>query len=380
LAASNTKPQESTPFEIQHMKIIILFIFLGISQTSLSQLTIETQIQNGLYVVPCRVNDVEMDFIFDTGASQVSISMKEALKLIQNGSIEESDILGNSTYMTASGDLKVGTEVILKSIKIKNLELKNIQATVISSSSAPLLLGQNVLSRLGKISLEGNKLTIHNVKNENCDFENLFPFKIGMSTFDISMVVGKDKSILKDSKTSSLNKHELEALNSALMVQENNAEYIPYLKREVNKTVLNFYKTNPSCLNAGEFHYQLYLVDDYLYKINISAEYIEIENALEDYSLLINLVPSEYLFTSKSEISDKYSNVKIGEGITFYKVPREKMNSKKIDEFGLDYKIIYEKYFDKTEKKYRSTATVKNYKLDLQLVNLYNTVLTNEGY
>lgn len=362
------------------MKRILILIFLCISQISFSQLKLKTEKRNNLYIVPCKVNNVPMDFIFDTGATQVTISETVALKLIKNGSIKKEDIISNSNYKTASGEIKSGTEIILNSIKIGNLELKNISATIIHNPNAPLLLGQNVLSRLGKITLEENELTIHNIKtvNSDCNLENLIPFQIGMSRFDISILESQDKDFSLNSKHSGLNANDLDVLNSTR--QENRSKFISYLNKTVKTTLVNLYKSYSNCLNSKEVHFQLYLVNDYLYKINITLENDDFANNLEDYNTFMALVPEEYLYTSSSTISDRDTQSKIGEGVTFYKYPKEKLNTVKIEEINISHNIKYDKYYDNIEKTYKTNNKIKYFKTSIQLVNLKNTELTNQGY
>ena len=40
---------------------------------------------NGVYQIPCKVNGIPMNFIFDTGATDVTISLVEAKFLIKQG-------------------------------------------------------------------------------------------------------------------------------------------------------------------------------------------------------------------------------------------------------------------------------------------------------
>lgn len=117
---------------------------------------------NGVYKLECKINGIPMDFIFDTGASNVSISSTEALFLIKQGLITDEDVIGNMNYRIANGKTLEGTKINLKTIEIQSLVLENVTATVVHELNSPLLLGQSVLSRLGKISIEENKLTIHN--------------------------------------------------------------------------------------------------------------------------------------------------------------------------------------------------------------------------
>jgi clan AA aspartic protease (TIGR02281 family) len=117
---------------------------------------------NGVYKLECKINGIPMNFIFDTGASSVSISSTEARFLIKQGLITDEDVIGNVNYKIANGETLEGTKVNIKKIEIKGLILENVTATIVHELNAPLLLGQSVLSRLGKITIDGNNLIIHN--------------------------------------------------------------------------------------------------------------------------------------------------------------------------------------------------------------------------
>lgn len=112
--------------------------------------------------MPCKVNGLTLKFIFDTGASDVSISLTEALFMLKNGYLSESDLIGSEYYKLADGKISEGTKIILKKIEIGNLKLLNVKATIVHNLSAPLLLGQSALNRLGKIEFDysKNSLTI----------------------------------------------------------------------------------------------------------------------------------------------------------------------------------------------------------------------------
>lgn len=111
---------------------------------------------SGLYSVKCKVNELPMDFILDTGCSDVSISSVESNFMLKNGYLKDSDYKGYISYQNASGGTGKAREVNIKEIKVGELTLKNIKASVISNQKAPLLLGQNVLSRFGKIEIDNH--------------------------------------------------------------------------------------------------------------------------------------------------------------------------------------------------------------------------------
>ena len=117
----------------------------------------------GVYTVSCKVNGLALSFIFDTGASDVLISIVEAAYMLKHGYLSKNDILGSQYYSTASGDIMEGTTIIIKELEFEGIVLRNIKASVSSSIDAPLLLGQSALSKLGKIQIDysNNTLTIY---------------------------------------------------------------------------------------------------------------------------------------------------------------------------------------------------------------------------
>lgn len=101
-----------------------------------------------------------MDFIFDTGASSVSISLNEARFLIKQKKLSDVDIIEETRFSDATGKISAGTKINLKEVQIGNKVLYNVEANVVHNLNAPLLLGQSVLSRFGKISFDYNELEL----------------------------------------------------------------------------------------------------------------------------------------------------------------------------------------------------------------------------
>ena len=105
-------------------------------------------------IVDCSINGLPLYFIFDTGAGDVTISSVEAAFMFKNGYLSEKDVIGRKNYRTASGDIVEGTLINLSTIEIGELSLSNVRASVVKGQNAPLLLGQSVLSRLGKVEID----------------------------------------------------------------------------------------------------------------------------------------------------------------------------------------------------------------------------------
>lgn len=113
--------------------------------------------EGGVCKVACKINGLPLHFIFDTGASDVTLSMVEATFMMKNGYLSKKDVVGSQHYMDANGNVSVGTVICLKKVNFGDLELNNIRASVVKNQKAPLLLGQSVLGRLGKIEINNSK-------------------------------------------------------------------------------------------------------------------------------------------------------------------------------------------------------------------------------
>ena len=146
--------------------LILLYITFVFTCCSPQKQEITMTKEGGIYTIPCELNGIPMNFIYDTGASYVSISSTEAEFLYKQGLLKDSDFKGISYSQIANGDIIPNAIIILDSIKIGSMALYSIEARVIYNSEAPLLLGQSALERLGRIEWEGNTLYIAKI-NEN---------------------------------------------------------------------------------------------------------------------------------------------------------------------------------------------------------------------
>ena len=145
------------------MKKIVLILALALLPVILfSQVEIKMEESGGVYYVPCKVNGLPLKLIFDTGASDVSISATEAVFMLKNGYLSSEDMHGTTYSSIANGDIVEGTEITIKEIEIGGITIKNVSASVVHSLSAPLLIGQSAIQKLGPIHLNGNILTIEN--------------------------------------------------------------------------------------------------------------------------------------------------------------------------------------------------------------------------
>jgi clan AA aspartic protease (TIGR02281 family) len=111
----------------------------------------------GTYAVPVLINNaITLDFVLDSGASDVSIPSDVFSTLVRAGTITKEDIIGSDTYTLADGSQKKSTTFRIRSLKIGPTILENVKGSVAEDSS-PLLLGMSFLSRFKSWSVDNEK-------------------------------------------------------------------------------------------------------------------------------------------------------------------------------------------------------------------------------
>ena len=126
-------------------------------QYYITKTVIKMEKQGGVYKIPVEINGLNMFFIFDTGASLISISETEVNFLLKQEKLSEDDFLGSAKFIDANGDISEGTLINLKEVRIGDRILTNIEASVVHNMKAPLLFGQSALEKFGKISIDYKK-------------------------------------------------------------------------------------------------------------------------------------------------------------------------------------------------------------------------------
>lgn len=140
------------------------------NESALTQVSERVEIpftpEGGCASVKCTINELPLNFIFDTGASIVSLSQVEANFMLKNGYLKQDDFVGSGRFVDANGDITEGTIVNLRVVDFGGMKLNNVRASVVRNQKAPLLLGQSVLGRLGLIEIDnpGKKLIITHSK------------------------------------------------------------------------------------------------------------------------------------------------------------------------------------------------------------------------
>lgn len=148
-------------------RLLFILILSTIFSVCNAQNIIQLEQEGGVFKVPCTVNGLRLKLIFDTGASNVCISETIAKMMLENDYLSKNDIKGTSQSQVADGRIVDHTKIVLKSIKIGDKELKNVDAIVIYGQDAPLLLGQSALSKLGNYTISGDQLIFRSSSSQS---------------------------------------------------------------------------------------------------------------------------------------------------------------------------------------------------------------------
>lgn len=108
----------------------------------------------GTLVAPVLINNaIKLDFTVDSGAADVSISTEVFSALVRAGTITQGDIRGSRNYMNAEGESHKQEVFTIRSLRVGDVEVSNVEGSVAPSRS-PLLLGQSFLKRFRSWSID----------------------------------------------------------------------------------------------------------------------------------------------------------------------------------------------------------------------------------
>ena len=110
---------------------------------------------DGHFYVTALVNGAEIDFVVDTGASDLVLSQKDAITAGLD--VENLDFYGRA--MTANGEVRTAP-VRLDSVALGAFDDKNVRARVNGGDLDISLLGMSYLNRYPTITMTRNQLTL----------------------------------------------------------------------------------------------------------------------------------------------------------------------------------------------------------------------------
>ena len=111
--------------------------------------------------VPAQINNVvTIDFVIDSGASDITLPRDVYLTLIRSGTLTKANYIGATNFGIADGSEVKGVRFKLASLQVGNQVLHDVVASVMPSDSATPLLGLSFLSRFQSWSVDNNSGTL----------------------------------------------------------------------------------------------------------------------------------------------------------------------------------------------------------------------------
>jgi len=108
----------------------------------------------GVFKVPVLINGVlELQFMVDSGASDVTIPADVVRTLERTGTIRESDFVGVQTYRLADGSTIRSRTFRIRQLQVGSRTVENVLGSV-AGVEGSLLLGQSFLSRFQRVSFD----------------------------------------------------------------------------------------------------------------------------------------------------------------------------------------------------------------------------------
>ena len=130
------------------------------SQATGSRIEVPLQMQMGTFLVPVQINNaLTLDFMIDSGASDVSIPADVVLTLMRTGTLRPTDFIGTQNYRLADGSIVPSATFRIRALKIGSREVPNVTGSVAPVNGA-LLLGQSFLSRFSSWSISNQQRTL----------------------------------------------------------------------------------------------------------------------------------------------------------------------------------------------------------------------------
>ena len=109
----------------------------------------------GHYLIEAMVNGAPVDFLVDTGASDIVLTLEDAERL----GLQPETLRFTQRFATANGEVR-GAPVVLREIRIGQFSLFDVPASVNEAPLRVSLLGMSFLEQLNGYAVENGRLIL----------------------------------------------------------------------------------------------------------------------------------------------------------------------------------------------------------------------------
>jgi aspartyl protease family protein len=119
-----------------------------LQDSALARTKANFQRMGGVFVLPAGLNgNTKSFFVVDSGAANVQIPQEVADELMRNGTLNQSDFLGERRFVVADGRGVLQKVIRLRSVQVGDRTMENVLAAI-GAPRSQALLGQSLLRRL----------------------------------------------------------------------------------------------------------------------------------------------------------------------------------------------------------------------------------------
>jgi aspartyl protease family protein len=111
--------------------------------------------KDGHFLIEAFLNTIPVQFMVDTGATKIALTIPDAKRL----GIDVDNLTYNEPMNTANG-LTFGAAIRIAELKVGNIVVYDVPASVCQNLSEPSLLGMSFLQKLKGFKIEGDQLTL----------------------------------------------------------------------------------------------------------------------------------------------------------------------------------------------------------------------------
>jgi len=108
---------------------------------------------SGAMLIACTLNDHAATLAFSEHL-KAEISLRQALRMLNNGEITKKDFLGDAEKALANGTIANQSRLLIQKISIADKSVENIEFTVNNRLKNQLQIGSSILSKFGKFTID----------------------------------------------------------------------------------------------------------------------------------------------------------------------------------------------------------------------------------